>query len=359
MEIVKKNQVTSTFDVSTKIKCLIEMALNKEVSWSTLYSTIDNLTPTLERSKQVNKLLLYELEKLQKIESENVASSIVDSETFEFAHEDELEEYDYGFNTNEVKALPESNSEEETFDFVEDNLEDVMSYENVTYAEDFSNVKEKDSSEADSQDEETLDESIEILNKFKGNFHTYVVDEFEGKSLNHKEPEESNKNKKLEVYSNEDLSTRKGSFKCKTCGKCFRYKFDLNKHVRIHTGEKPFQCRSCKKSFIQSNNLKLHERIHTGEKPFQCNSCMKEFARRDYLIKHERTHTGEKPYQCFTCKRNFSQSGELKIHERIHTGEKPYLCKICLKRFSLNSTLKNHERTHNGMKFFNKSTTSS
>ena len=317
------------------------------------------MTPTLERSKQVNKLLLYELEKLQKIESENVASSIVDSETFEFAHEDELEEYDYGFNTNEVKALPESNSEEETFDFAEDNLEDVMSYENVTYAEDFSNVEEKDSSEADTQDEETLDESIEILNKFKGNFHTYVVDEFEGKSLNHKEPEESNKNKKMEVYSNEDLSTRKGSFKCKTCGKCFRYKFDLNKHVRIHTGEKPFQCRTCKKSFIQSNNLKLHERIHTGEKPFQCNSCMKEFARRDYLIKHERTHTGEKPYQCSTCKRNFSQSGELKIHERIHTGEKPYLCKICLKRFSLNSTLKNHERTHNRMKFYNESTTTS
>ena len=78
MKTAEEYQLTSTFDDSTKIKCLIEMALKKEIPWSTVHSTVEKLTFTLEKSKQVNKLLLYELEKLhsksqdQENESESV-----------------------------------------------------------------------------------------------------------------------------------------------------------------------------------------------------------------------------------------------------------------------------------------------
>ena len=49
-------------DTSTKIKCLIQMALKNEISWHTLHSIINELTPTLEKSKQIIKALLKEFE---------------------------------------------------------------------------------------------------------------------------------------------------------------------------------------------------------------------------------------------------------------------------------------------------------
>ena len=49
-----KNQKTSHFDASTKIRCMIEMALSKEIPWSTVHSTVEKLTSTFEKSKQVN-----------------------------------------------------------------------------------------------------------------------------------------------------------------------------------------------------------------------------------------------------------------------------------------------------------------
>ena len=48
----------STFDVSTKIRCLIEMAMKSEISWTILESLFDELTPSLVKSKHVVKILL-------------------------------------------------------------------------------------------------------------------------------------------------------------------------------------------------------------------------------------------------------------------------------------------------------------
>lgn len=58
----------------------------------------------------------------------------------------------------------------------------------------------------------------------------------------------------------EDASRRK--LKCQYCDKAFLKNFDLQQHLRSHTGEKPFQCIVCGRAFAQKSNVKKHMQTH-------------------------------------------------------------------------------------------------
>ncbi|KAJ8362997.1 hypothetical protein SKAU_G00118280, partial [Synaphobranchus kaupii] len=139
-------------------------------------------------------------------------------------------------------------------------------------------------------------------------------------------------------------------FKCTQCGKCFKIKSTLNKHLRIHRGEKPYKCPQCGKCFSERHSLNCHQRIHTGEKPYKCTQCEKCFSTNSASVKHLRIHTGEKPFTCTQCEKCFSTNSALIKHLRIHTGEKPYKCTECEKCFRTNSAIIDHLRIHTGEK---------
>ena len=49
---------------------------------------------------------------------------------------------------------------------------------------------------------------------------------------------------------------------CEICGKRMLKKSDLERHYRVHTGDRPFRCPACNRYFSQKHNLYLHRRQH-------------------------------------------------------------------------------------------------
>ncbi|XP_033110990.1 zinc finger protein 64-like [Anneissia japonica] len=125
-----------------------------------------------------------------------------------------------------------------------------------------------------------------------------------------------------------------------------RYKKDLLRHSRKHTGDRPYCCSLCPRTFTRSDKLKLHIRSHNGVKPYKCNDCPYSAVDRGSLTKHLRIHSNERPYKCQICDYASRNSSQLVVHLRTHTGDTPFHCQNCSAKFKINSDLNRHMRVH-------------
>ena len=57
---------------------------------------------------------------------------------------------------------------------------------------------------------------------------------------------------------------------CRFCNKLFQSSWHLDRHIRIHTGERPFKCELCGKYFNRKDHLKEHNfAVHTKNIQFK------------------------------------------------------------------------------------------
>ena len=149
-----------------------------------------------------------------------------------------------------------------------------------------------------------------------------------------------------ELEEDNESPTRNKHYACSKCGALFSRMFSLNRHYKIHTGERGYKCSVCGASFRTQSQQKTHMLTHTGERPFKCHICPATFIQQGNLKRHIWTHTGTKPHVCSVCQSGFLSTSDLKRHFRTHTGEKPYKCQLCQCSFTTSGNLKSHLKTH-------------
>ena len=186
----------------------------------------------------------------------------------------------------------------------------------------------------------------------------------------------------------EETGGKKNSkLQCSFCDRCFNKNFDLQQHIRCHTGEKPFQCVVCGRAFAQKSNVKKHMQTHkvwpdglantlsigqendhadgrnsqneendddplleSGmEKPdYTCPYCKSSCKTYFELKTHMKNHKREKVYKCIqsTCGRMFSELDSFLEHIQVHEQEMTYRCHQCSKSFANLNDLANHQYSH-------------
>lgn len=342
--MMEEDKESSLKDLSIRIGCIIDTAIKKEISWTTLASILNEMTPTLSKSKQVINILLAVLQnKLQEKPNEDRLDMTPKIEVNENVDENEIIVIS--------KTADESNTEVET------------NIENIQQPEKSHDIDRPIDDSKDDSDSELLNRNEKMPNKSltSPKLSNDLAEDVSSNSkpitplvIKVKRKNECEKCKKqfstkhtLKTHMNTHLENK--PYECKICKGQYASKQYLQQHMTIHTGEKPYQCQACLKTFGYKKLLKYHEKIHVGDLP-ECNTCKKKFTTNKTLAEHMVVHTGEKPYQCQTCMKNFAFKQDMRVHEKQHTQDKPFECNTCLKRFFFKKDMKKHLRIHTGEK---------
>ena len=140
------------------IKCFIGMTLNNEITWETLASFLNDLSSTLEKSKQINQILLGELKSLNSQFHTKPSENISPSNEPNCSVSDNLNEYTVAGKASLFSIKTDINEEQ---------IEKPQESEEIVIKPDFQNEEQ----------EEYQDSEVEKL------YQNVKLDNFDGQNL--------------------------------------------------------------------------------------------------------------------------------------------------------------------------------
>lgn len=88
--------------------------------------------------------------------------------------------------------------------------------------------------------------------------------------------------------------TGEKNFPCSVCDGKFVTKESLLYHTRTHTGEKPYKCPHCDLRFLSASRRASHIRSQHTDATEECDICHSKFRSHTYLQRHKKLHLGDK-----------------------------------------------------------------
>jgi uncharacterized Zn-finger protein len=138
-------------------------------------------------------------------------------------------------------------------------------------------------------------------------------------------------------------------FDCKECGKTYRHRADFQQHMRLkHLLKNRAVCRYCDRQFYLPGSLRAHLHTHRAEKSYKCRICGKVYQRSDSLNNHMLVHTGESPYMCTQCGEQFKHRLSMYRHLDSHKDRESFRCELCARCFKHSNALKEHTKRFHG-----------
>ena len=291
--ILSVMNLTMANQVEFDHKYFITLALQNKMPWNALPFIIEGLTPTLEKSKEVNKFLLQELEKshakIQSLEGLIVSkSSAYENTDKNSAKSDIFNSLDVACEVAKLKRSglsveKISNKSIEELKCTSENeslLTDVEIIHLESETNEFQTTKEI-LQEVYNFDHENF--AFESDLKIKTEFKIETAQGIETKKT------EFNANQRAESKTKLKIRKLLKSFKCNLCDKTFKNVKALGNHKNTH-GE--LKCRFCDKKFITKGPLTNHERVsHIIKKQFfKCKFCNGLFMSSNTLNSHLKSH---------------------------------------------------------------------